>query len=209
MPKLLIATTNAGKLEEYRILLQELSYTLVSLSDLGIREVAPETGRNFTENAVQKAIFYSQRSGLITLADDGGLEIDCLNGAPGVESNRWLGHGASDQEMVKGILQRLKGIPEDKRGAQFRAIVAIAVPGDEKIYTFEGILRGLIVDIAISEIIPGLPYRSIFYLPEVGRVFSKLSIAEGTALSHRKQAMEKAKHLLQRVWHQFPREGAV
>lgn len=199
MPKLLIATTNAGKLEEYRILLRRLPFMLVSLSDLGIRDVAPETGENFIENAVQKAMFYYQRSRLITLADDGGLEIDYLNGAPGIKSNRWLGHVASDQEMVEGILEKLRGVPEELRGAQFRAVVAIAIPGEDKVHTFEGILRGLIVVIPISEIIPGLPYRSIFYSPDVGKVFGKLSIKEGAALSHRKQAIEKAKELLERI----------
>lgn len=199
MPQLLIATTNAGKLREYRILLGRFPFVLVALDDLGIRDVAPETGENFTENAVQKAKFYCQRSGLITLADDGGLEIDYLDGAPGIQSNRWLGHKASDQEMVEGILQKMRGVPDKERGAQFRAVVAIAIPGEKRVHTFEGILRGLIIDIPAAEIIPGLPYRSIFYLPEVRKVFSELSIEEGAAFSHRKQAIEKAKDFLEKI----------
>lgn len=199
MPRFLIATTNVGKLQEYCILLRQFPFVLVALEDLGIRDVAPETGENFTENGVQKAKFYCQRSGLITVADDGGLEIDYLDGAPGILSNRWLGHKASDQEMVEGILQKMRGVPEKKRGAQFRAVVAIAIPGEDRVHTFEGILRGLILDIPASEIIPGLPYRSIFYLPQVGKVFSDLSIEEGATLSHRKQAIEKARNFLESI----------
>jgi XTP/dITP diphosphohydrolase len=195
-PRLLIATTNPGKLAEYRVLLGDYRFELPSLAEVGIEAPAPETGASFEENAILKARFYSERTGLNTLADDGGLEVDELHGAPGIRSSRWLGHDATDRELAEGILKRLDGVPPERRGARFRAVVAIAVPGREEIETFEGILRGEIANVSVREILPGLPYRSIFYLPHLGRLFSAFSIEEGAAFSHRKQAIEQARELL-------------
>ncbi|MBI2624921.1 MAG: non-canonical purine NTP pyrophosphatase [Candidatus Nealsonbacteria bacterium] len=190
--KLLIATHNKGKLLEYQLIFKEFlpELAVLALSDLNIKEKAPEDGATFEENAVQKAKFYSGLANLPTLADDGGLEIDYLNGEPGVKSRRWPGYEASDEELVKMALEKLKGIPFEKRGARLRAVAAFALP-KEKVFTFEGILNGFITEKPIN-IIPGYPFRAIFYLPDIKKVLGELTMEEEAVLAHRRKAVEAA-----------------
>lgn len=201
MKKLLIATTNPGKFNEFRIILAELAPDLqvVSLQDLGIKNKIEETGSTFKENAALKAKFYRDLTGLPTLADDSGLEIDYLNGEPGVLSRRWPGYEATDEELIKITLRKLQGVPKEKRGAQLRAVIAIAAPGKEKVDFFEGVLRGFITEKIAAPIIPGFPFRSILYVPEWGKVLAELTAEEETAISHRKIALKKAKPLLEKL----------
>lgn len=191
MKKLLIATTNPGKFLEFKEIFQELGLKieieLVSLSDLGIKQKIEETGNTFKENAIQKAEFYHSLSKLPTLADDGGLEIDYLNGEPGVKSRRWPGYEASDEEMIQMALEKLKGVPKAKRGAQLRTVVGLLFPGDSKVYTFEGILRGFIAETPTTQRIAGYPFRSIF-IPSGGNKY----LGEMSLVAHRKKAIEKA-----------------
>ncbi len=170
--KLLIATTNPGKLREYRELLKNLPLKLVSLKNLGIKRKPNESGKTFKINAIAKAKFYSKLTDLSTLADDGGLEIDYLKGEPGVKSRRWPGREATDQKLIDFALKRLKGIPWGKRGAQFRVILALAIPG-KKVLTFEGKKRGIILAKPQGRLIPGYPFRSIFYLPNMENLLTK------------------------------------
>lgn len=189
MRKLLIATKNPGKVLEYREIFKELDLKieLVSLKDLGIEQSLEETGKTFEENAIQKAKFYYNLAGLPTLSDDSGIEIDFLNGEPGAKSRRWPGYEASDEELIEFTLEKLKRVPEEKRGAQLRAIVGLTFPGEEKVYTFEGILRGRIAQKPFEKSIPGYPFRSIFIHKQQKKYLGELSL-----VAHRKQAIEKA-----------------
>jgi len=170
MPQLLIATTNPAKLAEYSVLMREFNLRLVSLREAGINQEAPEGAATFSDNARIKAAFYFNRSGLPTLADDGGLEVDALGGAPGVQSHRWLGAQADDRMLAEEVVRRMAGVEPANRTARLRAAAAL-------IYTDQGVvcervaeaaLEGLIAKHCYPEIRPGFPYRSVLYLPERG-----------------------------------------
>src|SRR5271157_4716296 len=127
MRRLLIATANRAKLDEYRLILRGIALELVSLAELGISETPEETGATFTENALIKARFYFERARIATLADDGGLEIDALGGEPGVRSHRWLGSGGDDPDevLVAEVIRRMKGVETVRRTARIRATLAL------------------------------------------------------------------------------------
>lgn len=193
MRRLLVATTNLGKVLEYGEIFKQLGLKveLVSLKELDIKQKLEEFGSTFEENAVQKAKFYYSLSKLPTLSDDAGIEIDYLGGEPGVKSRRWPGYEATDEEMIQITLEKLKGVPENQRGAQLRAVVGLIFPGDEKVYTFEGVLRGHIAEVPATERIAGYPFRSIFIPENQEKYLGELSL-----VAHRKQAIEKALPLL-------------
>jgi XTP/dITP diphosphohydrolase len=189
MKKLLLATTNQGKIAEYRAIFEKLNIAveLLTLQDLNIKADLEETGETFKENAIAKAKFYYNLSKLPTLSDDAGLEIDYLNGEPGVHSRRWPGYTASDEELMNIALEKLKGVPEEKRGAQLRAIVGLCFSEDENVCTFEGILKGNIAEKPTGRVIPGYPFRSIFISENSNKHLGELGI-----IAHRWQAIEKA-----------------
>ena len=188
--KLLIATHNPGKLGEYKLLFEDLNLQLFSLKDLKIEKEAKEDGKTYKENAIKKAKFYSDLTIFPVLADDGGLEIDCLKGEPGLKSRRWPGHEASDEELIELALAKLRGVPWPKRGAQFRVVVALIMPG-KKTLTVEGIKRGVILKEPRGTLIRGYPFRSIFYLPELDKTFNQLSVEEEARIGHRRKALNK------------------
>ncbi len=170
MAELLIATTNPAKLAEYGVLMREFGLRLMSLRDVGIEQEAPENAATFSENARIKAAFYFSRSGLPTLADDGGLEVDALSGAPGVQSHRWLGTHSDDRRLAEEVIRRMTGVELASRTARLRAAATL-------IYTQQGVvcervaeaaLEGIIAERCYPEIRPGFPYRSVLYLPERG-----------------------------------------
>ena len=191
--KLLIATNNKGKAREYQSLLSGIPYRLVTLADEGITTDIPETGKTFEENAILKATVLAAESGLLTLADDSGLEVDALGNEPGVLSHRYASENASDADRVKFLLARLKDIPEVKRTARFRCVIAIATP-DGDVKTCSGECRGVIT------IAPrgynGFGYDPIFYVPELGKTMAELSPEEKNKISHRARAAEKASEVL-------------
>jgi XTP/dITP diphosphohydrolase len=192
---LLIATNNPGKVLEYKEIFRKLKIPLeiVSLKDLNIKAKIDETGKTFEENAIKKAKFYCKLTNLPTLSDDSGIEIDYLNGEPGVKSRRWPGYEASDEEIIKFTLKKLKGIPQNKRGAQLRAVIGLAFPETKRVYIFEGILRGSIAKKPIDKSIAGYPFRSIFIPERDNKYLGELDI-----VAHRKQAVEKALPLLKK-----------
>lgn len=197
MPDLLLGTGNRGKIAEYRALLAEHGLQAAIPQDLGITESPEETGKTFEENARIKAAFYASRAELPALADDGGLEIDALSGEPGIYSRRWPGHEASDEELAFYTLARMKGVPADKRTARFRVVLALALD-PERISCFSGALEGVITEELHPPIIPGYPYRSVFYAPEIGSVLSEVPMEEIHA-AHRRRAFGKAADMLQRM----------
>jgi XTP/dITP diphosphohydrolase len=198
---LLIATTNRAKLSEYRLLLADLPLTLLSLGDVGIKVAPQENGATFAENALIKARFYRQVSGLATLADDGGLEIDALGGEPGVRSHRWLDGGeASDEALVAEVLRRMQGIEDKRRSARLKAAIALVygVKGQEREAINEAALEGVIAHRAYPSYRPGFPYRSLLFLPQRGCFYAELDDREAASLSQRKAALEGIRpHLLE------------
>lgn len=200
MNKLLIATTNPGKLAEIKRFLGDLTIDLIGLQDIGITDVVEETGKTFEENAILKAKFYCHKSGLPTLADDGGLEIDALGGEPGVKSHRWI-HGDredADEELIEYTLEKLKGLPRAQRGAQLRAVLALALP-DGAVNTATAATRGIIPEEASPVRVAGFPYRSLLYIPEIGKFYNhnELTLDETDRYNHRKKALEILKPILQ------------
>ncbi len=194
MHALLLATSNPHKLEEFRVIFADLPLRLFSLSDLQLDIEVDETGITFAENAELKARTYAQASGMLTLADDSGLEIDALTGAPGIQSARYLGRETSYEERFRRILQQLKGLPIEQRTARFRCAIALADPsGNTRIV--EGIIEGVIADSPRGK--NGFGYDPIFYLPELGKTFAELAPEHKNRISHRARAAQAARELLE------------
>ena len=194
--KLLVGSNNRGKLREYAELLKGLPFELTSLSEQGITEEVEETGSNLKQNAIHKATAYAKLSGLTTMADDSGLEVDALGGEPGPLSRRYAGDNVSDEERNDYLLVKLRNIPWDKRTARFRAVIAIATP-DGKVKTCEGVCEGIIAFDAKGK--EGFGYDPIFYLPELDKRMAELSLAEKNRISHRAKAAQKARRILERL----------
>jgi XTP/dITP diphosphohydrolase len=194
MRDLLVATTNLHKLEEYRAIFSDLPYRLLSLRDIRLDMDVEEPGTTFAENAELKARSYAQASGLLTLADDSGLEIDALGGAPGVFSARFAGKDTSYEERFRLILERLKGLPTEQRGARFRCVIAIAEPsGSTRLV--EGVIEGIIADAPRGE--RGFGYDPIFLVPEIGMTTAELTAEDKNRISHRGRAAQLARVLLE------------
>ena len=186
--RLLIATHNAGKLIELRDLLHDVPFELVSLSDVGIEMDVEETGDTLEENAKLKAATYAQVSGLRTLADDSGLEVDALGGAPGVHSARYAGIGATDADRINKLLDNLALHPQPWT-ARFRCVIAIAKPGGG-IELHGGACEGVIISSPRGD--NGFGYDPVFYMLEQDRTMAELSDSEKNAVSHRGIAARKA-----------------
>lgn len=193
MKNLLLATNNTGKLREYRRLLHGIPFAIVTPSDIGLTTDVNETGTTFEENAILKATMMASASNLLTLADDSGLEVDALGGAPGPLSRRFAGENATDAERINLLLAKLKGAPDKNRTAQFRCIIAIAEPTG-RVDLCSGNCQGIIIDKPRGT--NGFGYDPIFYLPELGKTMAELTISEKNKISHRARAAEQAKELL-------------
>ncbi len=193
---LLLATNNKGKVREYKSLLQGIPQKLVTPEEAGIVLDVDETGGSLGENARLKATAFSERSNLLTLADDSGLEVDALGGEPGPLSARYAGEGASDKQRVDYLLSRLKDIPWEKRTARFRCVIAIARPQGEVILC-NGECRGFIAFEPRGE--KGFGYDPIFYLPDLDKTMAELPLEIKNRISHRGQAARKAVEVLKRL----------
>jgi len=197
--KLLIATGNPGKMREYADLLAGIPFELVSLRDLGITHEVDETGDTFEENAWLKASEYAAISGLLTLADDSGLEVDALSGDPGVRSARYGGDACtSDEDRVELLLKNMKDVPWEERGARFRCVIAIAEPsGPTPVAQAEGFVAGMIQYDAQGE--NGFGYDPVFYLPDHDQTAAQLSPDVKNQISHRAKAAEIAVEALKKL----------
>lgn len=197
MQKLLIATTNPGKLDEIRHFLSDLPCQMVSLGDEGITNFVAETGQTFDENARIKASFYAKLSGLPTIADDGGFEIDALNGEPGVHSHRWVDSNreSSDDDLIAYTFKQLQGVPEGKRGAQLGVVLALAHPNGAIVATTKAAVRGVVPIEPSKTRYEGFPYRSILFLPKINKFYDNkaLTSEETERFNHRKKALEGLK----------------
>ena len=191
---LLIATQNPGKVREFRLLLTTLKSTLRFPVELGLQLEVPEDGDTYADNARQKALTYAHASGLITLADDSGLEVDALDGAPGIRSARYTpGH---DADRVSALLAQLRDIAWEQRTARFRCVIVIATTTGE-LYTAEGTCQGLIAFDPAGQW--GFGYDPIFYLPDYGCTMAQLSQVRKNLISHRARAVESAMPMLRRL----------
>lgn len=191
--KILIATTNPGKFQELALFLSDMPYEFVSLSDIGITVDVEETGETFQDNAILKATTYAKLSGLPAIADDGGFEIDALGGQPGVKSHRWI-HGDrenTDEELIDYTIQKMEGVPVEKRGAQLRLVLAFSLPSGN-VVTSEAFVRGIVAVAPSESRTRGFPYRALLYLPELGKFYdhSVLTKKETDAYNHRKKAID-------------------
>ena len=194
--KLLLATNNEAKVGEYRDLLRDLAFELVTSAELGINIIVNEAGESLEENARLKATASAARSQLLALADDSGLEVDALGGEPGWLSARYAGEKASDRDRIGYLLAKLEGVPWERRSARFRCVIAIATPGG-KVGFCSGECLGIITFEPRGE--GGFGYDPIFYLPELGRTMAELTPEIKNQVSHRGQAARKVPQLLKRL----------
>lgn len=193
--QLLVATHNRGKLREFQEIFDDLPFELLTLDDVGIREDVSETGATLKENARLKANAYARASGLLTLADDSGLEVDALNGEPGVYSKRYAGKGKSDAERNIYLLEKLRDVPLAKRAARFRCVIAIA-DARGNVWTTEGTCEGKIAFEARGT--NGFGYDPIFIVDGSTRHLAEFSSAEKNKISHRGRAAVKAREILRK-----------
>jgi XTP/dITP diphosphohydrolase len=194
MPKLLLATNNPGKVLEYRSLLKGLRFELVIPAQQGLRLEVEEAESSFEENARLKALTFARASGLLTLADDSGLEVDALNGEPGVRSHRYAGDKATDPERVEYLLSRLKNVPVEERTAHFRCVIAIAWP-DGRVEYCSGRCDGIIALAPRGN--EGFGYDPVFYFPQLKRTMAELPMELKNRVSHRSMAAREAHWLLE------------
>ena len=192
-PRLLVATRNHGKLRELSDLLGSVPFELVSLADVGIEVDVEETGHTLEDNAILKAETYRDLSGMLTLADDSGLEVDALGGEPGVRSARYAGPDATDSDRIHLLLKNLQSTPEATWAAQFTCVIAIASPGEET-RLFPGSCRGRIVREPRGE--HGFGYDPVFLFPDLGLTMAELTPEQKNAVSHRALAVRKAANAL-------------
>jgi XTP/dITP diphosphohydrolase len=193
MERLLIATNNKGKIREFQALLAGIPYALVTPNDLNLKLEVEETGVSYEANARLKARAFSQASGLLTLADDSGLEVDALNGEPGIHSARYAGPAAKDGNKIDFLLSKLQGVPEEKRTARFRCVIAIA-GAVEKVWYCEGKCEGRIT--LAPRGAEGFGYDPVFLFPEMGKTMAELPEDVKNQISHRgRAAFEAVKYL--------------
>ena len=195
-PKLLIATGNAGKVRELGEALQRLPLRLTTLTAEGISDTVEETGATLEANALLKARAYCQRSGLPTLADDSGLEVEALQGEPGVHAKRYAGEHATDEERVRFLLAKLQGVPSEQLQARFRCVIAVVLPSGREALC-EGTVEGVIAAEPAGTL--GFGYDPIFYLPQIDKTMAQLTLDTKNRISHRGQAAKQAAVLLQRM----------
>jgi len=194
--KILMATRNKGKAEELLLLLQDLPLELLTLQDFPQLPDIAETGQTFAENAALKAVFAARETGLLSLSDDSGLEVDALHGSPGVYSARFAGEPTDDERNNQKLLEMLKGLPAEQRTARFVSVIAIAVPAlpQPEVYYSRGVCQGIILEKPRGT--GGFGYDPLFYVPELQKTFAELTTGEKNRISHRGQALRQASQIL-------------
>jgi len=204
MFRLLVATENPGKKREYEQLLAPLPLQLCAPQDLGLALALQENGESYVQNARIKAHAYEQASQLPTLADDSGLEVDALDGAPGLHSARYAGGAADDADRYRLLLQKLAGVPWNERTARFRCVLILVLPGGE-VYTTEGTCEGIIAFEPEGKL--GFGYDPIFYLPEYGQTMAQLPAEAKNRISHRARAVQQMFPILSHMVAESPMTG--
>jgi XTP/dITP diphosphohydrolase len=194
LPLLLVGTTNAGKIREFRQLLADLPARVVFPQDVGLDMDVAEGETSFAANAALKARAYRRASGLLTIGEDSGFEVDALGGEPGVISARW---GGSDYAVKnRTIIERVAGLTGTQRGCRYVSVLAVATL-DGRIFRRTGFCRGLVAEAPAGT--GGFGYDPIFYIPKAGRTMAELDAAEKDAISHRGRAVQRALSLLRQL----------
>lgn len=187
--RLVVATGNPGKLREFRRLLAALPFQIVGQAELGAT-AAEETGKSFLENALIKAHHAAEATGEAAIADDSGLEVDALGGAPGIFSARYAGAGASDAANIDRLLRELAGVPGDERTARYRCVLAfVPAPPDSRPLIAEGVWEGRILEAPRGR--GGFGYDPVFWLPDCGATAAEIEVADKNRRSHRGRAMAR------------------
>jgi XTP/dITP diphosphohydrolase len=194
---LLVATHNKGKVAEYADILGDSGIDWLTLDEAGITDDVAETGDTFRANAILKAVAYAQQSGLLTLADDSGLEVDALGGRPGVLTARYGGPGLTAADRYHLLLRELGDMPDEERAARFHCVVALAGPDGTLLGTADGVCEGRIAHAPAGE--GGFGYDPVFYLPGRGLTMAQLPADEKHRLSHRGRAARAIAPLLRRA----------
>lgn len=192
--RLLAATNNAHKIAEFRRLLSAAPVDLVTPAELGLAVDVEEDGTTYAENALLKARAFAAASGLPALADDSGIEVDALQGGPGLYSARYGGPGLDDEGRTNLLLEALRDTPDGQRGCRYVAVLAIAWPGGDA-ETFEGTCDGTVARAVTGA--NGFGYDPVFEVPGKGRTMAELSAGEKDAISHRGLAMQAVVRRLQ------------
>ncbi len=193
MADLLLASQNPGKLAEMRQLVNGLPFRILGPKDVGISDAPEETGTTFEENAAVKARYYAARSGLLAVADDSGISVAALNGAPGLYSSRFGGAGATDADRNRLLIEKLNGVPRDERGARFTSAVALARSG-EIVFQVAEFVEGFIAEAPKGT--NGFGYDPLFFYPPFGKTFGEVSRVEKDKVSHRGKAFARLKQFL-------------
>ncbi len=191
--QLVLATNNRDKVKEIKHLLEELPVTILTADDFLEFPDPEETGSTLVENAVLKARAISEFCELPALADDSGLEVDALNGAPGVYSSRYAGENVTYKDNYTKLLLEMAGVLQEKRTARFRCVIAI-VWEDGSVETVEGVAEGYITTTVEGD--RGFGYDPVFFYPPLGKRFSEMTLDEKNQVSHRGKALQAARNLL-------------
>ncbi len=193
MPRVIIASRNRGKIAEFQELLRRLEVDALSLTDFPDLPEVAETGATFQENALLKARAAAGATGLVAVADDSGLEVDYLSGAPGIYSSRYAGTMQDEAANIRKLLAALEGVPPSRRTARFRCVIAIVTPlGGE--YLSEGVCEGRITTAPRGG--DGFGYDPVFLVPFLGQTFAELGTQVKNRISHRAQAVKNAGEIL-------------
>lgn len=195
--KIVAATNNMGKVKEIRAIFGALGFEVVSQKEMGIDLEVEETGTTFEENALLKARAAAEAAGVPALADDSGLCVDALDGAPGVYSARYAGEGATDAMLVEKLLKNMKEVSDEERGAQFVSAVAFVTP-DGREYTARGSADGVITHAPVGD--GGFGYDPVFYSNELGKTYAEMSAQEKNSISHRYRALMGLKDVLKQEY---------
>jgi XTP/dITP diphosphohydrolase len=190
---LLLGSSNPGKLREMHELLAGMPYRVLSPADVGLRGAPEETGTTFMENAILKARHYAEKSGLLAVADDSGLSVDALGGGPGLYSSRFGGEGATDDDRNRLLLERLEGLPPERRGARFTSAVVAARDG-RVLFQAEESVEGRIVEAPRGP--NGFGYDPVFFYEPFGKTFGEVSGAEKDRVSHRGKSFARLREFL-------------
>lgn len=194
---ILVATHNQGKVQNFVELLQVLDARLVTLDDAGVKVEIEETGSTFADNAILKATGYARQTGLLTIADDSGLEVDALDGRPGVHSARYGGSGLTPVDRYNLLLHEMQDVPLDKRTARFRCVIALAAPDGRLLGTAEGICEGLISHKPQGD--GGFGYDPVFYVPDLDATLAQLTPRMKHKISHRGRAVQAIEPALRKA----------
>ena len=176
--------------------MKDYGFEVISAKDLDI-PTPEEVGETFEKQAIDKAKYYFEQSGIPALVDDGGFEIEALNGEPGIKSHRWLGHEMNDEEFISEVIKRMKDIVPEKRGCKFTVVLALATPVG--VFTAESCREGIVAESPSDKITKGYPYDSVMYLSKYGKFVSELPDSDYEIVNIRRHAFEKLHDILKEL----------